>query len=154
MGFRRAVILSLIALVILLPAHILQAKERDEFGMGLTLGEPSGIHGQFFWSRKTALDVTAAWSFHDWFMTTADFQIYDYLLDSPDEWRWYYGGGAYLALPENEDGTFGVRVPVGIRYHFPHSYVDVWAEIDPALQLAPETEAEFQAGLGVTFWLW
>ena len=146
--------LVLLAVLLTVSSSLAGSSEHDEFGLGITLGEPSGIHGQFFWSPRTALDVTAAWSLHDWFMTTADFQIYDYLLDSPAEWRWYYGGGAYLALPESEDGTFGLRIPVGIRYHFPHSYVDAWAEIDPALQVLPDTQAEFQAGIGITFWLW
>ena len=130
-----------------------EAQERDEFGLGLMIGEPSGLNAQFFWGPKTAVDVTAAWSFNDWFMTMADFQIYDYIGDAPREWRWYYGLGGYLALPENEDGTLGIRVPLGIKYHFPHSYVDVWAEVAPALKLVPETEAAFQGGLGLTFWL-
>jgi len=146
--------LVITALLLFLLAMSGTAAERNEFGLGLTLGEPAGIHGQFYWGPRSAIEVTTAWSWHDWFMTTVDFQIYDYLLDSPDEWRWYYGLGAYVALPENENGTFGVRVPVGIKYHFPHSYVDVWAEIDPALRLIDETTAEFQAGIGVTFWLW
>ncbi|MBU1983880.1 hypothetical protein KJ815_05670, partial [bacterium] len=87
----------IIALLLAGAIGVASAADRDEFGLGLTLGEPSGVHGQFFWSPRTALDVTAAWSLHDWFMSTADFQIYDYLLDSPPEWRWYYGLGAYLA---------------------------------------------------------
>lgn len=131
-----------------------ESADRDEFGLGLVLGEPSGLNTQFFWSSKTSIDVTAAWSWKDWFTTAADFQVYNYIADAPREWKWYYGLGGYLTLPENEDGTLGVRIPLGIKYHFPHSSIDVWAEVDPALQLAPDTEAEFQGGLGLTFWLW
>ena len=153
MGIFKNCVLGL-AVFIVIGTAAASTRDKNEFGLGITLGEPSGIHGQFFWSKKSALDITAAWSFHDWFMTTADFQIYDYLLDSPAEWRWYYGFGTYLALPKNDDGTFGVRIPIGLKYHFPHSYVDVWAEIDPALRLISDTRAEFQAGIGATFWLW
>ena len=129
-------------------------KEPKEFGAGVVLGEPSGLNGQWYWSSRAAIDVTVAWSWRDWFFTSADYQVYDYLMDAPREWRWYYGGGAYLTLPENEDGTVGLRLPLGIKYHWPHSTIDTWVEVAPALQLAPDTEAELQGGIGLTFWLW
>jgi hypothetical protein len=31
--------------------------------------------------------------------------------------------------------------------------VDIWGEVVPALQLVPDTQGEFQGGLGVTFWI-
>ncbi len=124
-----------------------------EVGVGIVLGEPSGVLAQFFMTRKSLLDVTAAWSFDQWFMMAADYQIYNNIADAPPEWLWYYGVGGYAAFPENKDGIFGVRVPLGISYSFPRSFIDVWLEIDPALKLAPKTEAALQGGLGVTLWL-
>jgi hypothetical protein len=124
-----------------------------EFGAGIVLGEPSGVLGQFFMTRKALLDVTAAWSFDKWFMITTDYQVYNNIANAPIEWLWYYGGGAYVALPENEQGILGVRVPLGISYSFPHSFIDVWAEIDPALRLLPDTTPDLQGGIGVTLWL-
>jgi hypothetical protein len=134
-------------------AYAASDKDSHEFGLGIVLGEPSGINGQFYWGPKTAIDVTAAWSFHDWLMVAGDFQVYNYILDSPREWKWYYGIGTYLALPKNDHGSFGVRIPLGLRYHIPHSVVDVWGEVDPALKLVDETAADLQGGIGVTFWL-
>jgi hypothetical protein len=126
---------------------------RDEVGLGVILGEPSGLHGTFYWGQQQAIDVTAAWSFHDWFMLAGDMQFYNYIPNSPHEWRWFYGAGAYLAVPSNDQGVFGVRIPLGLKYRFPHSPVDVYAEIVPALKLVPETEAVLQGGLGITFWV-
>jgi hypothetical protein len=148
---------ALFAGLILLPCAIALAADGrtpSEFGLGLIVGEPSGLNAQIFWGPKSAVDITAAWSWNDWFMTMADFQIYDYIGDAPREWRWWYGLGGYLALPENQDGTLGIRVPLGIQYHVPHSQIDLWVEAAPALQVVPDTEAEFHAGLGVTVWLW
>jgi len=153
----RTVSWALLAGLILLPwAAGLAADGRanSEFGLGLVIGEPSGLNAQFFWGPKSAVDVTAAWSWNDWFMTTADFQVYDYIGDAPREWRWYYGLGGCLAVPEKDDGILGIRIPLGIKYHIPHSQVDLWAEVAPALQVIPDTEAEFHGGLGVTLWLW
>jgi hypothetical protein len=147
----------LLAGLVLLPFSIATAADgssKNEFGLGLVVGEPSGLNGQFFWGPKSAVDITAAWSWSDWFMTMADFQIYDYIGDAPREWQWWYGLGGYLAVPENEDGILGVRIPLGIKYHIPHSQMDAWGEVAPALQIIPDTKAEFQGGLGVTVWLW
>lgn len=129
------------------------AEAGRELGLGIVLGEPSGVLGQFFMSRSSLLDVTVAWSLDDWFMVAGDYQVYNNLADAPPEWLWYYGIGGYLAFPENEDGIIGARVPLGISYSFPRSIVDVWVEVDPALQIIPDTEAELQGGLGITFWL-
>lgn len=152
----RTVFCALLAGLILLPGTVglaADGRANSEFGLGLVVGEPSGLNAQFFWGPKSAVDVTAAWSWNDWFMTTADFQVYDYIGDAPREWRWYYGLGGYLAVPEH-DGILGIRIPLGIKYHVPHSQIDVWAEVAPALQVIPGTEAEFHGGLGVTLWLW
>jgi hypothetical protein len=136
-------------------AQVAYAETKNEFGLGVILGQPSGVNAQFFWGPTSSVDVTAAWSFrgNGWFMTMADFQIYNYLGDAPREWKWYYGLGGYLALPQNEDGILGLRIPLGIKYNIPHSPVDVWGEVAPALQVIPNTEAEFQGGLGATLWL-
>lgn len=132
------------------------AKDRDGFGIGPVLGEPTGLNGQFFWDNSAALDVTAAWSWNEWLLLSADFQMYDFLMDMPREWKWYYGGGVYMSIA-NEDGddnSFGVRVPLGLKYHFPYTIVDVWGEVAPGVELAPATKGSIQGGIGLTFWLW
>ena len=55
--------------------------------------------------------------------------------------------------PDNEDNTLGVRVPLGIKYHFPYSIVDIWGEVDPGIELINDTNAILHGGIGLTFWL-
>jgi hypothetical protein len=146
--------LAVVTIIVFVSAALAQPLEnRNEFGLGFQLGEPSGLNGQFFWSQRSAIDVNVAWSWKDWFFTAVDYQVYNRLADSPPQWKWYYGLGGYLTLPRNEDGTLGVRVPLGIRYRIPRSVVDVWGEIDPAMQLIPDTTPELQGGIGLTFWI-
>ncbi len=147
------ILMSVLVAVVSFSSPAAALESGRELGVGIVLGEPSGILGQFFMSHASLLDVTAAWSLDDWFMVAADYQIYNNLADAPPEWMWYYGLGGYVAFPENEDGIFGARVPLGISYSFPRSIVDVWVEIDPALQVLPDTEAELQGGIGLTIWL-
>lgn len=150
---RKAILFTVLLTLIVLPHRAAALTPGREVGVGIVLGEPSGVLAQFFMTRKSVLDVTAAWSFDQWFMVAADYQTYNYIADAPPEWRWYYGVGGYAAFPENEDGIVGVRVPLGISYSFPRSFIDLWLEIDPALKLVPKTEAALQGGLGVTLWL-
>lgn len=151
----RTFIATLVVVLGLVGGAFAQAnlESRDEVGLGIVLGEPSGLHGTFYWGQKQAVDVTAAWSFHDWLMLAGDMQFYNYIPNLPHEWRWFYGVGAYIAVPSNDQGNFGVRIPLGLKYHFPHSPVDVYGEIVPALKLVPETEALLQGGIGITFWV-
>jgi len=137
-------------------ASLSAAKDRDNFGIGPFIGEPTGLNAQFYWDKSSAIDIGGAWSWDEWFLVSADFQMYDYIMDMPREWKWYYGGGVYMtfANDEHDDNTLGVRVPVGLKYHFPYSIVDAWAEFAPGVELAPETELSIQGGIGVTFWLW
>lgn len=151
---RQKIKLTLVFSILLSVCSVgVMAQDKNETGIGILLGEPSGINGQFFWSKRSAVDVTAAWSFKDWLFVAADYQRYDYLMNLPREWKWTYGFGGYLTLPESEDGTFGFRLPVGLRYHFPHSDIATWAEIAPALELIPDTSPQLQLGIGLTYWI-
>ncbi|MCL4304718.1 hypothetical protein KJZ99_02290 [bacterium] len=152
--FKKLIFASTIALLALNSDSI--ARERDGFGIGPYLGEPTGLNMQFFWDKSSAVDFNAAWSWDEWLMLSADFQMYDYLMDMPREWKWFYGGGVYMTVANNgdEDNTLGLRVPFGLKYHIPYTIMDVWAEVAPALELAPDTQGRFQGGIGLTFWLW
>ncbi|MBK6766105.1 MAG: hypothetical protein IPG71_07205 [bacterium] len=147
---------SLFTVSVLFVAHFAVAKDNDGFGIGPVLGEPTGLNAQLFWDRASAVDITGAWSWNEWILVSADFQLYDFFLDMPREWKWYYGGGVYMSLANDghEDNTFGVRVPIGLKYHFPYTIVDVWGEVAPGLELAPSTRGSLQGGVGLTFWLW
>jgi hypothetical protein len=143
-----------IALLLIVAANsALSAAEKNEVGLGIVLGEPTGINAQFFWNKNSAVDFTAAWSLGDWLTVAGDFQTYSYLWDAPREWRWYYGLGSYLTFPEDEDLTLGVRIPLGIKYHFPYSNIDAWAEVAPGLELIEHTEAILHGGIGLTLWI-
>ncbi|MBK8130197.1 MAG: hypothetical protein IPK53_15260 [bacterium] len=90
---RTRILLGLLLTCTLASASL--AKNRDNFGIGPYIGEPTGLNAQFFWDKSSALDIGAAWSWDEWFLLSADFQMYDYIMDMPREWKWYYGGGAY-----------------------------------------------------------
>ena len=150
---RTLIFMTLAIALVLTSASSFAAVDRNEFGLGFVIGEPTGLNAQFFWNKNTAVDFTAAWSMGDWMMLAGDYQIYNYIGDAPREWRWYYGLGAFLKFPEDEDLKLGFRVPLGVKYHFPYSIIDIWAEIAPGIELIDDTNAILHGGLGLTLWL-
>ena len=151
----RRILATIVIAFLLIPSStpILLAADHNEIGLGIVLGEPTGLNAQFFWNRDSAIDITAAWSLGDWLTVAGDFQIYNYLMDAPREWRWYYGIGSYMTFPDDKDLTLGMRIPLGIKYHFPYSAIDIWAEAAPGIELLEDTEAIFHGGVGLTLWI-
>lgn len=76
--------ITLIALMLLTTSSAL-AKDRNQFGIGPFVGEPTGLNAQFFWDKSSAVDVGTAWSWDKWLLVSADFQMYDFFMDMPRE---------------------------------------------------------------------
>ncbi|MDA8242547.1 MAG: hypothetical protein M0025_00290 [Elusimicrobia bacterium] len=118
--------------------------------LGIILGEPTGISYKQELGGNKAFDAAAAWSFsgnddrlhlhadHLWFK-------YDALKDK--RFPLYYGLGVRLKL-ENRS-RLGARFPVGLQYFFPDSRLTAFLEIAPILDLAPDTELQLNAAIGL-----
>lgn len=141
------------------------ARAQDNFGLGVILAEPTGLSAKLWLNDAEAFDAAAAWSFSDY----TSFQFHaDYLMHRYDLFRnvdttvgrpaLYFGIGGRLKLGEDraqgddEDDRLGVRVPVGITYVFAQVPFDVFAEVVPVLDLAPDTEADLNAAVGGRFY--
>ncbi len=138
---------------LLIPPTAVMAGPHD-FGLGMILGEPSGISGKLWLSRTTAFDGAVAWSAagDDELHLQGDFVWHDFGLIGVDRGALpvYYGVGGRLRLDEGRD-RIGVRVPVGLAYIFEDGRFDLFMEVAPILDLAPRTDVEAAAGFGVRF---
>jgi len=124
-------------------------------GLGIMVGEPTGISAKIWPGDGTGMDLGAAWSFTD----EVAFHVHgDYL------WHWpgppeinvggllfYTGLGGRIKLEEDSNRA-GVRIPLGVTYLFPHSHLDFFLEIAPILDLAPDTELRGNGGLGFRYY--
>jgi hypothetical protein len=126
----------------------------DGFGVGILVGEPTGITGKYWLDRTNALDGAIAWSFIDEgsFYIHANYVHHHFeVIDlSSGEMPIYYGGG--LKLKVGDDAVFGFHVPLGIAYHFEEAPLDVFIEIRPGLNLTPKTEFDMSGGIGVRYY--
>ena len=147
-----------IALALLIPCLVAAkpAAAVDEVGLGVKLGDPSGLSSKFWLSDNSAVDVAASWSLNgnDDFQINSDYLRHDYgLFDEVEDGALgvYYGVGGRILFRDVGDDRAGVRVPVGLSYFFPRRNVELFAEIAPTVDVVPDTDADLQGALGVHF---
>ena len=131
----------------------LSAQQKD-FGLGIILGEPTGVSAKLWTTGENAFDFAAAWSFqgNGNLLLQADYVWHIFRLIPVESGRlpFYVGVGGRVIF--SNDANIGVRVPLGLDYLFANAPVDIFVEVVPILDLAPSTDFDFGAGLGARYW--
>lgn len=162
--------LSVLATVLLVVFTINTAQAQqsgNNIGLGVMVGEPTGLSFKAWTSGTTAFDAALAWSLEgrDRIHIHADhlwhnFDVFGGDID-PGQLPVYYGIGGRLILVDDEpdpdgddnDAIFGVRVPVGINYLFENNPIGLFLEVAPTINLIPDTDLDADAALGIRFYL-
>jgi hypothetical protein len=125
----------------------------DGFGVGIILGEPTGLSAKFWLTDKTAVDGAIAWSM--WNESAihihADFLVHSFNLINVSQGQLpiYFGIGPRIKLAH--DPWFGVRIPIGLDYLFGSAPLDVFFELVPILDLVPGTYFHFNGAIGIRY---
>jgi len=139
-------------LVIFFPCAVL-AQDQD-FGLGFMLGEPTGISFKKWTGSKTAIDGAVAWSFsgEDSLHLHVDYLVHSFNLITVERGKapLYFGLGARLKL--GDPSRFGIRIPVGVSYIFEGASLDIFIELVPIFDLAPDTDFKVAGGIGIRYY--
>jgi len=164
MTVRHRVLPALIVLIAFLVPQ--DALAQRDFGLGVIIGEPTGLSAKWWVSPGNAFDAGAAWSFAD----NPSLQLHgDYLyhrnyhFDSPDlegTLPWYFGIGGRMKLSDDDDpgrrnvddDLLGVRFPVGVGWTFDEAPIEVFLELVPIIDIAPETDFSINGALGARYY--
>ena len=126
------------------------------FGLGIIVGEPTGLSGKLFLSDANAIDGAVAWSFSgdNSFHLHGDYLYHNYTLFDVEKGKLplYFGIGARINFREDADDNIGIRIPVGLTYLFDGAPFDVFVEVVPVLELTPDTEFELEGAFGGRFY--
>ena len=132
----------------------LSVAQSSGFGLGILLGQPTGISAKYWVSGSTAFDFGLGYSFEK----RSRMQLHaDYLFhvknifETTENISLYYGPGARLRLIENAGSRLGIRFDVGIVWIPRNAPVDVFLEIAPLLDIIPETVFSMNGGIGVRY---
>lgn len=149
----KRIILFIITTALLLITQI--NAQNKGFGIGIIVGEPTGVSLKYWTSSSTAFDGAVAWSFIDngALHLHADYLIHNFTLItvSTGKLPFYYGIGARIKLVDKT--RLGVRVPVGLAYLMNGTPIDFFLEIVPILDLAPKTDFKINAAIGARYYL-
>ncbi len=146
---RHRLMLALVILAAALPAAA------GDTGLGIIIGEPTGLSLKHWTGRSKAIDLAAAWSFEgeDALHLHGDLLIhrYDWIEVDGEGLPTYLGVGVRMKLVD-DDALIGARFPIGLAYAFDRNRFDFFFELVPIMDLAPDTDFSLNAGLGLRFW--
>lgn len=128
--------------------------QNQNFGIGIMIGEPTGISLKQWTGSVNAVDAGIAWSFKKKasLHIHADYLWHEFDLIPVPKGRLplHFGIGGRIKLQDKPD--IGVRIPVGLTYIVSGFPMDIFIEIVPILDLIPETDFEFNAALGARYY--
>ena len=119
-----------------------------KFGLGLELGEPTGVTGKLFLTPDNALDFGIGDLYRNYYIAGSGIHLYmDYLwhpfvLTKAEAFYlpFYVGvGGRFWNTDYCDRGNvncaslFGVRVPIGISFDFNNVPLDIFLQLVPTL---------------------
>jgi hypothetical protein len=132
------------------------AAETSTFGAGIIIGEPTGIGIKLHLTSGNALAFGVAWSLDEEneLHVQGDYLYHNYDLITVEEGEMplYFGIGGRIKINEHKDDNVGIRFPVGLDYIFANYPFDIFLELVPILDLAPDTDFDLNGALGGRFW--
>ncbi len=153
----------LLGLFLLSIPSALQAASHD-FGIGVTLGSPSGLSVWQNLDSNSAIQGALEYNVVNPFVAQID---YVFKLDGLFPLRkdagkllLYYGPGFRMEFGKRESFFFGpyrvshktrgaLRFPIGLQYYIPHAPFDVFSEVAPMLSLWTGTVVDMTIALGI-----
>ena len=146
----------LLVSMVLLFCSVKSYSQEKGFGLGVMIGEPTGISGKYWLNETNALDFSLAYSFvHDKSAVSlhGDYLFHlPHLIKSELNLPFYYGFGGRIHFNNKSKSTIGARGVAGIMW-IPNSLpIDTFFEIAPVFNLFPETSLQLDLAIGCRYY--
>jgi hypothetical protein len=140
------------------------------FGLGLILGEPTGISGKYWIRNDRAIDGEISFSFNSFFIIQSDYLFHFHgLFGTRESFTQHLepyigiGGSLFFSTTSNRTNPtyftnnggsvgFGVRIPFGAEWMIPSAPFGIFLELAPGIGLIPGTFGFLQGGIGARFY--
>lgn len=135
--------------------------QNKNFGVGVIIGEPTGLSAKIWTSNLNALAIGLGWYIDGLgkkYDNVSRTHIHvDYLwhsmhaINSSGQFPLYYGIGGRVNTGPQYEGSLAVRGILGIVW-LPHNTpLDIFIEVAPTLTLISSTGFDIDAGIGARF---
>ena len=140
---------SIMFIFVIAPRH--SFAQSSGFGLGIIIGEPTGLSAKMWTSSSTAFDAGLAWSFGNKgnLHVHADYLWHNFDVFSNKQLPLYYGLGGRVDL--GDDVGLGIRGVIGINYLFSDIPLDAFLELVPVFDVTPGTGFGFNGGIGLRY---
>jgi len=150
--------LAVIAFCLLFIVQNAYGQERP-FGLGVMIGEPTGISAKLWTSNSNAFDFGLGWStFGNRYNSDNRIHLHaDYLwhawntIHATERFPLYYGLGARLIGGGNES-SIAIRGVFGIAWMPRQTPIDIFFELAPSIELTPSSGFALDAAIGVRYY--
>lgn len=126
------------------------------FGLGVMVGQPTGISAKYWLSNINALDFSLAYSIGGTvtgLSIHADYVYHLYnVIDSEYMIPVYYGFGIRYRTGVGAKSSIGVRGVVGLLLFLKKLPIDIFIEAAPVFELLPATKIGFDAAVGARYY--
>ncbi len=125
------------------------SEKTRKFGVGVSLGVPTGISLNYFLDDTTSVDAMFSYDFEDFFNIRADFLKHKKNLFTIDEYfiDIYYGAGVRMKDKEDEVFLFGPRVVAGIGHYWKSIPLEIFIEAAGVFSILEKTDFDFESAL-------
>lgn len=124
--------MKVILMILMLVVSV--AGQCKELGLGVSLGNPTGLNGKYWLGGNTAVDGGLAFSLgkHSNLSIHSDYLLHNegaFFFNDVHPLDLYYGIGGRMEFADEIE--LGVRVPVGLTHRIENGTADVFGEVAP-----------------------
>lgn len=131
------------------------AQER-EIGVGLKLGEPTGLTLKYWLNTRNALDFTlgaAVFNSNSRVNINVNYLYhYDNVIKTREDVSLFLGFGARLVSKKHGNSSFGIRGVGGVAWYSDKYPIEVFLEAAPVFRLFPTTGIDFDMAIGARYY--
>lgn len=127
----------------------------NKLGVGVMIGNPTGLNGKYWLEDNKAVDAGLAYSLgkHSDFSLHSDYLLHKdaalYINDT-HPLDLYYGIGGRMEFAD--DLEIGVRVPVGVSHKMEEQQADIFGEVAPIVDIIGKTGFELHLAVGARYY--
>ena len=146
--------LTILVFLAILVFPVTSTAQDRGIGLGIILGQPTGVSLKLWTGRSQAFDVAVAWAFdrEDALHVHADYLFHNFRLFRVQKGQFvlYYGIGGRVKAESRT--RVGLRIPVGLSYLFEKDPLEIFFELGPIMDLAPSTRFRMTSGVGLRYY--
>jgi hypothetical protein len=126
-----------------------------EKGLGISLGNPTGLNGKYWLSGERAVDGGVGLSFgkHSNFSMHSDYLFHNkgaFFFNDVYPLDLHYGIGGRMKF--SDDIKLGVRIPVGLSHRIENDNADIFGEVAPVINLVSGIGLELHLLIGARYY--